>query len=67
MDKLEQIFAEWEILKTNFRNTIDELKQEYLVIKAIDDELEDERIREEYFLEEYDRHKRDFEESEFPF
>lgn len=67
MDKLEQIFAEWEILKTNFRNTIDELKQEYLIIKSIDDELQDERMREEYFLNEYDIHKRDFEENEFPF
>lgn len=67
MDKLEQIFSEWEILKTKFRDTINELKEEYLIIKSIDDELQDERMREEYFLEEYDRHKRDFEESEFPF
>lgn len=72
MDKLEQIFAEWEILKTKFRDTINELKEEYLIIKSIDDELQDERMKEEYFLEEYfleeyDRHKRDFEESEFPF
>lgn len=67
IEKLESIFTEWEILKNKFKDAMEELKKDYLIIKSVETD-EDAKLREEYFLNEYEIHKRELEEPfDYPF